>query len=76
DDQRTLYERYRNEAGLDPYRTYEPQGSSDPWLEGVDANTRLVREQLWDAVEDEHGSQGFFEVIKLLEPPEFFENPQ
>ena len=76
DDQRTLYERYRSEAGLDPYRTYEPQGSSDPWLEGVDANTRLVREQLWDAVEDEHGSQGFFEVIKLLEPPEFFENPQ
>jgi hypothetical protein len=76
DDQRTLYERYRTEAGLDPYRTYEPQGSSDPWLEGVDANTRRIREQLWDAVEDEHGSQGFFEVIKLLEPPEFFENPQ
>ncbi|MCK1784018.1 NEL domain-containing protein, partial [Pseudomonas sp. TNT11] len=76
DDQRTLYERYRSEAGLDPYRTYEPQGSSDPWLAGVDANTRRIREQLWDAVEDEHGSQGFFEVIKLLEPPEFFENPQ
>jgi hypothetical protein len=76
DDQRTLYERYRTEAGLDPYRTYEPQGSSDPWLAGVDANTRSIREQLWDAVEDEHGSQGFFEVIKLLEPPEFFENPQ
>ncbi|PRW91372.1 hypothetical protein C7A11_02125 [Pseudomonas simiae] len=76
DDQRALYERYRTEAGLDPYRTYEPQGNSDPWLVDADAGTRVVREHLWDAVEDEHGSQGFFEVIKYLEPPEFFENPQ
>lgn len=76
DDQRELYERYRTEAGLDPYRTYEPQGNSDPWMEDADSDTRLIREQLWDAVEAEHGSQGFFEVIKFLEPPTFFEHPE
>lgn len=75
-DQRDLYERYRTEVGLDPYRTYEPQGKSDPWTTGDNLDTRLKRERLWDAVEAEHGSQGFFEVIKLLEPPTFFETPE
>lgn len=75
DDQRELYERYRTEAGLDPYRTYEPQGNSGPWMKDVDPATREIREQMWDTVESEHGSQGFFEVIKFLEPPEFFETP-
>jgi hypothetical protein len=75
DDQRELYERYRTEAGLDPYRTYEPQGNSAPWMKDVDPATREIREQMWDTVESEHGSQGFFEVIKFLEPPEFFETP-
>ncbi|KAA8560900.1 E3 ubiquitin-protein ligase SspH1 [Pseudomonas extremaustralis] len=76
DDQRELYERYRTEAGLDPYRTYAPQADSDTWMDGADEGTRLIREQMWDAVEEEHGSQGFFEVIKFLEPPEFFQTPE
>ena len=76
DDQRDLFERYRTEAGLDPHRTYEPQGNSGPWMEGADPATRDIREHLWDAVEQEHGSQGFFEVIKFLEPPEFFETTE
>ncbi|AZE82511.1 hypothetical protein C4J98_1082 [Pseudomonas orientalis] len=68
------YEHYRTAAGLDPNRTYEPLGNSGPWLlETTDAPTRAIAEQAWNAVEQEHGSQGLFEVIRFLEPPEFFE---
>lgn len=73
-EQRALYENYRTAAGLDPERTYEPLGSSEPWLLDVDAATRTTGERYWDDVEKEHGSQGFFEVIRYLEPPEFFED--
>ncbi|UOB25119.1 hypothetical protein MRY17_05325 [Pseudomonas orientalis] len=67
------YEHYRTAAGLDPNRTYEPMGNSGPWLLEADAQTRPVAEQVWNALEQEHGAQGFFEVIRYLEPPEFFE---
>ena len=64
---------YRLGAGLDPERTYEPQGEMTPWLTDIDASERESHARLWSAVELEHGSQGFFEVIRYLQPPEFFE---
>lgn len=68
------YEQYRTAAGLDPNRTYEPLSNSGPWLlDTTDESIRTVAERTWNAVEQEHGSQGFFEVIHFLEPPEFFE---
>jgi hypothetical protein len=36
----------------------------------------MDRQDIWDDVEQEHGSQGFFEVIKSLEIPEFFETAE
>jgi Leucine-rich repeat (LRR) protein len=71
DEHRALYERYRQAAGLDPNRTYEPRGQSGPWLEGTAESARLPRQRLWDAVEKEIGSQGFFEVIQSLQPSYF-----
>ena len=70
------YEHYRTAAGLDPNRLYEPMGNSAPWLLEADTQTRPIAEQVWNAVEQEHGSQGFFEVIRSLEPPEFFEQDE
>lgn len=72
----THYEHYRTAAGLDPNRTYEPIGNSGPWLLEADAQTRPIAEQVWNAVERENGSQGFFEVIRYLEPPEFVEQAE
>ncbi|MBV6660450.1 hypothetical protein KV572_05870 [Pseudomonas yamanorum] len=75
-DQRLLYEQYREAAGLDPNRHYEPRGESGPWLERVRQPLLGRRQALWQAVEREHGSQGLFEVIKALEAPDFFQRPQ
>ncbi|WP_421524177.1 NEL-type E3 ubiquitin ligase domain-containing protein [Pseudomonas yamanorum] len=71
-DQRLVFEQYREAAGLDPNRSYEPRGESAPWLENTEQPLRGHREQLWQAVEREHGSQGLFEVIKALETPDAF----
>lgn len=66
---------YRLAAGLDPYRSYPPQGDAEFWLEQEKEHQQPWLGQIWDELEAEHGSQGFFEVIKSLEPPAFFEEP-
>jgi len=76
DDQRTLYERYRNEAGLDPYRTYEPQGSSDPWLEGVDANTRLSASSCGTPSKTNTAPRAFSKSSSCLSRPSFSRTPR
>lgn len=72
---RDLWDEHKIAFGMDPYRTYPPKGESDFWVADLDDDHRKRFETLWDELEDEHGSQGFFEVIKKLEPPEFFEDP-
>lgn len=65
---------YRLEVGLDPYRTYPPAGDSRFWLELEAAQDKPFLQELWQDIENEHGSQGFFEVIKSLEPNRPFED--
>lgn len=72
-DHETRFAQYRESVGLDPERTYEPRGDSVFWLEEMPFEERSDLEALWDSVEQEHGSQGFFEVIKQLEMPDRFE---
>lgn len=74
-DAQERFEAYRTAVGLDPHRTYEPQGNSDFWLDNLDNENSFIYREIWNDLEHEHGSQGFFEVIKALEPPEFFEDP-
>ena len=69
-EQRQRYEGYRIAAGLDPNRTYEPKGDSTYWLEAMDPQLHEHRKTLWNALEQEHGSQGLFEVLKSLEREE------
>lgn len=73
DEHRALYESYRLAAGLDPNRTYEPRGESGPWLDDTPGAQHLTQQQLWNSVEREMGSQGFFEVINSLQAS-FFES--
>ncbi|MGY2289324.1 NEL-type E3 ubiquitin ligase domain-containing protein [Pseudomonas sp. SDO528_S397] len=67
---------YRLAAGLDPYRSYPPRGDADFWLRDQPAPAQPALIELWHDLEQEHGSQGFFEVIKSLEQPEQFEDPE
>ena len=72
---RDLWDEHKIALGLDPYRTYPPKGESDFWTADLDSDNQKHFDAIWAELEDEHGSQGFFEVIKKLEPPEFFEDP-
>ncbi len=73
DEQRARYEGLRVAAGLDPNRTYEPLSHNDFWMEGLEGEDRQSAEALWQAVEQEQGSQGFFEVIEALVIENVFE---
>lgn len=62
---------YRRAAGLDPYRTYPPRGAEDSqfWLGHLAPVLRQGWQEVWDELEQAHGSQGFFEVIKSQQAP-------
>ncbi|WP_404487077.1 dermonecrotic toxin domain-containing protein [Pseudomonas sp. HT11] len=73
DEQRLRYEALRVAAGLDPNRTYEPLGHNAFWTQGLQGADLQDAQALWQAVEQEQGSQGFFEVIEALEIEGVFE---
>ena len=62
---------YRRAAGLDPYRTYPPRGEHDSqfWLGHLPAQIRPAWQEVWDELEQAHGSQGFFEIIRSQQQP-------
>ena len=62
---------YRRSHGLDPHRTYPPRGRQDSvfWLFGS-SQKRSQLQARWDNLENEHGSQGFFEIIARMEVDE------
>lgn len=62
---------YRKSFGLDPHRTYPPRGDEGSrfWLEQLSGHTQhdiALKKAMWNEVETEHGSQGFFEVIDRM----------
>lgn len=62
---------YRKSFGLDPHRTYPPRGDQDShfWLEQLSDHSQHdieFKRAMWNEVEQEHGSQGFFEVINRM----------
>lgn len=62
---------YRRAHGLDPHRTYPPRGNQDSafWLSGS-SQKRSQLQARWNNLENEHGSQGFFEIIARMEVDE------
>ncbi|NVZ18269.1 NEL-type E3 ubiquitin ligase domain-containing protein [Pseudomonas costantinii] len=77
DDQERMVS-YRLAAGLDPWRTYPPRGEQDSrfWWDHLGSAEKARRRAQWDELENEHGSQGFFDVLRSLQLPEFFETDQ
>lgn len=75
-ESRSLMDEYKRSVGIDPNRTYPPKGEVDFWIDDLDDDNKLKFKTIWDDLEDELDSQGFFEVIKKLEPPEFFEDSE
>lgn len=67
---------YRLANGLDPYRSYPPKGEVEFWLHQQPVLQQPHLAEMWHDLEKEHGSQGFFEVIKSLEQPDLFEDPE
>jgi len=72
---RALWDEHKTDFGLDPYRTYPPKGDADFWVDDLDDDNQIRFANVWFDLENEEGSQGFFEVIKKLEQPEAFEDP-
>ncbi len=66
---------YRRALGVDPYRTAPRGGSTDSeyWMAYLSPQQRRLAQKVWDEIEAEHGSQGLFEMFRLLQPPEGFQ---
>jgi len=61
---------YRRASGIDPYRTL-PAGDpedSEYWLDEMKPELLDEARALWNTLENQPGSQGFFEILKLLRP--------
>ncbi|MFB3305835.1 dermonecrotic toxin domain-containing protein [Pseudomonas sp. AMR01] len=67
-DSENLMVSLRRAHGLDPYRTYPARGATDSvfWLEDQPPEQKEHLQLVWNELEAEHGSQGFFEVIRSL----------
>ncbi|WP_300627630.1 NEL-type E3 ubiquitin ligase domain-containing protein [Pseudomonas sp.] len=67
-DSENLMVSLRRANGLDPHRTYPARGETDSvfWLQDQPPEQQEHLQQVWDELEAEHGSQGFFEVIRSL----------
>jgi hypothetical protein len=63
-----LLKDYIRSAGLDPDRPYPPRGVRDTmeWRQGVTFSEWVQKQKLWDALEDEFNSTGFFDEIRRL----------
>ncbi|MVV51437.1 hypothetical protein EJA72_24810 [Pseudomonas sp. PB120] len=65
-------------VGLDPDRPYPPRGVRDSldWEAGMTRPEWVAKQEVWNSVEDEHGSVGFFnEIRKLTESGHFNRDP-
>ncbi|MFC6335743.1 NEL-type E3 ubiquitin ligase domain-containing protein [Pseudomonas karstica] len=63
---------YRRASGIDPDRVIPPGNPDDLqfWLTGLSPETSSGAQAIWDDLEHERDSEGFFNVLKMLRPPE------
>ena len=69
---------YIASVGMDPDRPYPPRGVRDSldWEAGMTRPEWVARQEVWNSVEDEIGSVGFFnEIRKLTESGHFKHDP-
>ena len=70
--------RYTESVGMDPERPYPPRGLLDSlkWAQGMPDAVFRERLILWDELEDESGSEQFFDVIRRLTESADFSSPE
>ncbi|EJM18327.1 hypothetical protein PMI21_02174 [Pseudomonas sp. GM18] len=69
---------YIESVGMDPDRPYPPRGVRDSldWESGMTRPEWVAKQEVWNSVEDEVGSVGFFnEIRKLTESGHFKHDP-
>lgn len=68
---------YTESVGMDPNRPYPPRGLVDSlkWAQGVPDAVFRNRLIVWDELEDEFGSEKFFDVIRRLTESADFNTP-
>ncbi|VVO47756.1 hypothetical protein PS838_00130 [Pseudomonas fluorescens] len=68
EDVLTKLKSYAESVGMDPERPYPPRGLQDSlnWAEGMPESLFRERLVIWDQLEDEIGSEKFFDVIRRL----------
>lgn len=76
DEVRSQLETYIESLGLDPDRPYPPRGNVDSsyWDEGLSPVQWNALQETWDAIEDEFGSEPFFNEIRKLTESASFKN--
>ncbi|VVM90993.1 hypothetical protein PS645_02777 [Pseudomonas fluorescens] len=69
---------YTESVGLDPERPYPSLGIQDSinWSQGMSESVFMDRLIIWDEVEDEFGSEPFFNEIRRLTQSADFSNPE
>lgn len=62
------YKDYRVSVGMDPNRISPPRGSQDSiqWNAGLSEEQWLAKQDTWNRLEYEHGSEPFFDEIRKL----------
>ncbi|MHC8389969.1 dermonecrotic toxin domain-containing protein [Pseudomonas sp. MDT2-39-1] len=73
-----LLREYIESVGMDPDRPYPPRGVRDSldWEAGLTRPEWVAKQKVWNSVEDEIGSVGFFnEIRKLTESGHFKRDP-
>jgi len=70
--------RYTESVGMDPDRPYPPRGLLDSlkWAQGMPDAVFRERLIIWDELEDEFGSEKFFDVIRRLTESADFSSPE
>ncbi|TVT82591.1 dermonecrotic toxin domain-containing protein [Pseudomonas sp. H3(2019)] len=68
---------YMESVGMDPQRPYPPRGLQDSlkWAEGMPESLFKEKLIIWDELEDEIGSEKFFDVIRRLTESADFNTP-
>jgi hypothetical protein len=69
---------YAESLGMDPDRSYPPRGLQDnlQWAQGMPESVFRERLILWDEIEDQIGSEQFFNVIRRLTESADFKTPE
>jgi hypothetical protein len=63
-----LVRSYRESVGLEPDRPYPPRGILDSvnWRAGLTDDQWRAKQDVWDSLEHEHGSESFFRELRKL----------